>query len=216
MKYSEFINNVKHLFNKIDEGEETFVDLKKEDGSIVRVEQKETIEEGDALKTVNENGEVANAEDGEHTLEDGRTVTVEAGSIKEIKEASNEEENSNEEAEVNLSQDTGEETEASTESNENPSEGSTEETSSTEDNSESSSEEGSTNLEERVENLEAILKEMKAHFEKVSDLEERVEKLSKEPAPSKQRKEEKFYGEVKNTKKKNKEKAIDIIRKARN
>lgn len=63
--------------------EETFVDSKLVDGTIVRYE---VLEVGAALSVVGEDGEIVAAPDGEHEMESGEVVRTEGGVIVEVLE----------------------------------------------------------------------------------------------------------------------------------
>ena len=92
MNLNEAIEKLSGLVSKFNadtttETKETFVDAKLIDGTIIRYE---SLEVGMPLMVIDEAGNELPAPDGEHELEDGTKVTVEAGIITEV--ASKEEE----------------------------------------------------------------------------------------------------------------------------
>ena len=90
MNLNEAIEKLSGLvskFNAEPTTEQTFIDAKLMDGTIVRYEK---LEVGMPLLVIDEAGNELPAPDGEHELEDGTKVTVEAGIITEV--ASKEEE----------------------------------------------------------------------------------------------------------------------------
>ena len=90
MNLNEAIEKLSGLvskFNAEPTTEQTFIDAKLMDGTIVRYEK---LEVGETLLVIDEAGNELPAPDGEHELEDGTKVTVEAGIITEV--ASKEEE----------------------------------------------------------------------------------------------------------------------------
>jgi hypothetical protein len=92
MNLNEAIEKLSGLVSKFNadtttETKETFVDAKLMDGTIIRYE---SLEVGMPLMVIDEAGNELPAPDGEHELEDGTKVTVEAGIITEV--ASKEEE----------------------------------------------------------------------------------------------------------------------------
>ena len=92
MNLNEAIEKLSGLVSKFNaepttETKETFVDAKLMDGTIIRYE---SLEVGMPLLVIDEAGNELPAPDGEHELEDGTKVTVEAGIITEV--ASKEEE----------------------------------------------------------------------------------------------------------------------------
>lgn len=82
---------IKLLFDKEEEVELKFVDVKKEDGTILNVEAEE-LAEGAKVFVVSEDGEKSEAPEGEHVLEDGSKIVVEGGVIASITEAETTEE----------------------------------------------------------------------------------------------------------------------------
>jgi hypothetical protein len=90
MNLNEAIEKLSGLvskFNAEPTTEQTFIDAKLMDGTIIRYE---SLEVGMPLLVIDEAGNELPAPDGEHELEDGTKVTVEAGIITEV--ASKEEE----------------------------------------------------------------------------------------------------------------------------
>ena len=90
MNLNEAIEKLSGLvskFNAEPTTEQTFIDAKLIDGTIIRYE---SLEVGMPLLVIDEAGNELPAPDGEHELEDGTKVTVEAGIITEV--ASKEEE----------------------------------------------------------------------------------------------------------------------------
>ena len=90
MNLNEAIEKLSGLvskFNAEPTTEQTFIDAKLMDGTIVRYEK---LEVGMPLLVIDEAGNELPAPDGEHELEDGTKVTIEAGIITEV--ASKEEE----------------------------------------------------------------------------------------------------------------------------
>lgn len=92
MNLNEAIEKLSGLVSKFNaepttETKETFIDAKLMDGTIIRYE---SLEVGMPLLVIDEAGNELPAPDGEHELEDGTKVTVEAGIITEV--ASKEEE----------------------------------------------------------------------------------------------------------------------------
>jgi hypothetical protein len=90
MNLNEAIEKLSGLvskFNAEPTTEQTFIDAKLMDGTIVRYE---SLEVGMPLFVIDEAGNELPAPDGEHTLEDGTMVTVEGGILIEV--ASKEEE----------------------------------------------------------------------------------------------------------------------------
>ena len=90
MNLNEAIEKLSGLvskFNAEPTTEQTFIDAKLMDGTIIRYE---SLEVGMPLMVIDEAGNELPAPDGEHELEDGTKVTVEAGIITEV--ASKEEE----------------------------------------------------------------------------------------------------------------------------
>ena len=90
MNLNEAIEKLSGLvskFNAEPTTEQTFIDAKLMDGTIVRYE---SLEVGMPLLVIDEAGNELPAPDGEHELEDGTKVTIEAGIITEV--ASKEEE----------------------------------------------------------------------------------------------------------------------------
>ena len=90
MNLNEAIEKLSGLvskFNAEPTTEQTFIDAKLMDGTIIRYE---SLEVGMPLLVIDEAGNELPAPDGEHELEDGTMVTVEAGIITEV--ASKEEE----------------------------------------------------------------------------------------------------------------------------
>ena len=92
MNLNEAIEKLSGLVSKFNaepttETKETFIDAKLMDGTIIRYE---SLEVGMPLMVIDEAGNELPAPDGEHELEDGTKVTVEAGIITEV--ASKEEE----------------------------------------------------------------------------------------------------------------------------
>ena len=90
MNLNEAIEKLSGLvskFNAEPTTEQTFIDAKLMDGTIVRYE---SLEVGMPLLVIDEAGNELPAPDGEHELEDGTKITVEAGIITEV--ASKEEE----------------------------------------------------------------------------------------------------------------------------
>lgn len=90
MNLNEAIEKLSGLvskFNAEPTTEQTFIDAKLMDGTIVRYEK---LEVGMPLLVIDEAGNELPAPDGEHELEDGTKVTVESGIITEV--ASKEEE----------------------------------------------------------------------------------------------------------------------------
>ena len=83
------IKQVKELFQADEEVTiENFVDVKTDDGRILRAD---AIEVGSAVVEITEDGEV-DLEDGEYTLDDGVVLVVSEGAISEVREAEEEEE----------------------------------------------------------------------------------------------------------------------------
>ena len=100
MNLNEAIEKLSGLVSKFNaepttETKETFIDAKLMDGTIIRYE---SLEVGMPLMVIDEAGNELPAPDGEHELEDGTKVTVEAGIIIEV--ASKEEEAPEEEAPI--------------------------------------------------------------------------------------------------------------------
>jgi hypothetical protein len=90
MNLNEAIEKLSGLvskFNAESTTEQTFIDAKLMDGTIIRYE---SLEVGMPLLVIDEAGNELPAPDGEHELEDGTKVTVESGIITEV--ASKEEE----------------------------------------------------------------------------------------------------------------------------
>ena len=100
MNLNEAIEKLSGLVSKFNaepttETKETFIDAKLMDGTIIRYE---SLEVGMPLLVIDEAGNELPAPDGEHELEDGTKVTVEAGIITEV--ASKEEEAPEEKAPI--------------------------------------------------------------------------------------------------------------------
>lgn len=70
--------------------EETFVDVKAADGTILRIEP--AVEVGATAKVVDEAGEMTDAADGDIELEDGTVISVEGGIVANVATAEIEEE----------------------------------------------------------------------------------------------------------------------------
>jgi len=84
MNLNEAIEKLSGLvskFNAEPTTEQTFIDAKLVDGTIVRYE---SLEVGMPLMVIDESGNELPAPDGEHELEDGTMVTVESGIITEV------------------------------------------------------------------------------------------------------------------------------------
>jgi hypothetical protein len=98
MNLNEAIEKLSGLvskFNAEPTTEQTFIDAKLVDGTIVRYEK---LEVGQTLFVIDEAGNELPAPDGDHELEDGTKVTVESGIITEV--ASKDEEMPEEEAPI--------------------------------------------------------------------------------------------------------------------
>lgn len=212
MKPNEFIDKVKELFKEVDvnqlseteegkedpdkkeegneEGrsEEKFADFRTQEGDIVRVEDKDMIEEGDELKKVTDEGLIP-VEEGEHILEDGTSITVSEGVVNSISKPSGDEEG----------------------------EGSGEAPPNNEEMSEDNLKDLKQKIEDLKNDLESVKGEkFKEIKDKNEELEKKVEELSKQPGGDKaDPKKEGFRGRVKQEKKDQKEKRKELIRQRR-
>lgn len=90
MNKKSVINKIKELFSSVENEEETiqFVDVKTEDGKIIRVSD---LKEGVEVKEITEDGEVE-LEDATYVTEEEVILVVKDGKIEEIKEKEKEEE----------------------------------------------------------------------------------------------------------------------------
>ena len=92
MNKKSIIEKIKMIFSEEEEVDHTFVDVKTQDGKILRVS--DMVIDG-TVKEITEDGEV-DLEDGDYVTEEGYIITVEAGIIKDIKEPVVEEETTEE------------------------------------------------------------------------------------------------------------------------
>ncbi len=82
---TENLPKIKKLFKDEVEPEvqeENFVDVKSEDGTLLRVEP--ALEVGATVQVIGEDAELINAPDGDIALEDGSAITIEGGIITEV------------------------------------------------------------------------------------------------------------------------------------
>lgn len=213
-----------------EETKENFADFKTRNGEIVRVEDKNELEEGDKLMRVAEDGSVEPAEDGAYILDDGRAVTVSEGSIKALAQTKRSEEGESSEGDEGSSEEKSEEEmethvgEVNPKSDENDistgnvGDGQAEEKEG--DVSNSMEEDEKNQLKSRIDTLESMLKEIRDKFSKVDEIDEIKEQMNKiadEPAKPKAKKPnaEKFHGQIKEESKNKKESAAQLIAKAK-
>jgi hypothetical protein len=79
------IDKIKMLFEATEVTESKFLDAKLVDGTIVRVEG-DAFKVGDAVQVITEAGETVQAPEGEHELEDGTVLVIDAeGKITEVR-----------------------------------------------------------------------------------------------------------------------------------
>lgn len=156
MNRKETLDLIKSLLKFGSEGvKEDFADAKLEDGTIVRVDA-DDFAEGLELLVIAEDGTMSPAPDGEHKLEDGRVLVVEGGVITSISVAEEQEEEEKEkEIEEEMSEETEEESEESEEETEESEEEESEETE-----EEVEEEVEGVNLEDKVNQLEALINEL--------------------------------------------------------
>lgn len=96
-KVAEAMPEIKKLiFGKEEETiEQKFEDIRKVDGTILRIEP--SIEVGATVQIIGEDGELMEAPDGDHELENGQVIRIEGGLVLEVLEGENAGENEEEE-----------------------------------------------------------------------------------------------------------------------
>lgn len=202
-----------NVTEEVETQEEKFLDARLEDGTIVRVDA-DDFAEGLEIMIVTEDG-TQPAPAGEHTLEDGRVVTVEENEqgvaiISSISEVTEEDEEIDDlgRKEEKMSDETEEESEV--ENEEESEEESTDETEEVEE---------EVNLEDKINQLEALVNELienqKVSAEAQVEMSKLVSKFASETPASEKEDVKSEFSQIKNEKRSTFESNLESLRKMR-